>query len=68
MGRKPIDRSEESKSENKKQADRSYYDKYKDMLCGIEHLGYSAPASIAFLYSIPFLLGIIFNKKTSDFI
>ena len=22
---------------------------YRDMLCGIEHLGYSAPASVAFL-------------------
>ena len=32
---------------------------YRDMLCGIEHAGYSAPASIAFLYAIPFLLVII---------
>ena len=32
---------------------------YRDMLCGIEHLGYSAPASVAFLYAIPFLIGII---------
>ena len=31
---------------------------YRDMLCGIEHAGYSAPASIAFLYAIPFLVGI----------
>ena len=23
---------------------------YRDMLCGIEHAGYSAPASTAFLY------------------
>ena len=32
---------------------------YRDMLCGIEHLGYSAPESVAFLYSIPFMIGII---------
>jgi len=32
---------------------------YRDMLCGIEHLGYSAPVSVAFLYAIPFLIGII---------
>ena len=25
---------------------------YRDMLCGIAHLGYSAPASVAFLYAI----------------
>ena len=31
---------------------------YRDMLCGIEHLGYSAPASVAFLYAIPFMIGI----------
>lgn len=44
---------------------------YRDMLCGIEHAGYSAPASIVFLYAIPFALGIVacvifaikFNKK-----
>ena len=44
---------------------------YRDMLCGIEHAGYSAPASVVFLYAIPFFLGIIacvlfaikFNKK-----
>ncbi len=44
---------------------------YRDMLCGIEHAGYSAPASIVFLYAIPFVLGIVacvlfaikFNKK-----
>ncbi len=33
--------------------------KYRDMLCGIEHAGYSAPASTAFLYTIPFVAGII---------
>ena len=32
---------------------------YRDMLCGIEHAGYSAPANVAFLYAIPFLVGII---------
>jgi len=35
----------------------AYY--YRDILCGIEHAGYSAPASTAFLYAIPFALGII---------
>ena len=29
-----------------------------DMLCGIEHSCYSAPASVAFLYAIPFGIGI----------
>ena len=28
---------------------------YRDMLCGISHAGYSAPASIAFLYLLIFL-------------
>lgn len=45
---------------------------YRDMLCGIEHAGYSAPASITFLYAIPFVIGIIvcavlairFHKKS----
>lgn len=32
---------------------------YRDMLCGIQHSCYSAPASIAFLHVIPFGLGII---------
>ena len=32
---------------------------YRGMLCGIEHEGYSAPASIAFLTAIPFLIGIV---------
>lgn len=31
---------------------------YRDMLCGIEHSCYSAPASVAFLYAIPFGIGI----------
>ena len=32
---------------------------YRDMLCGIAHSGYSAPASTALLYAIPFGVGII---------
>ena len=44
---------------------------YRDALCSIEHKGFSAPAEIAFLYAIPFILGIFicivfaikFNKK-----
>lgn len=32
---------------------------YRDMLCGIAHMGYSAPASAAFLYAVPFMTGII---------
>ena len=32
---------------------------YRDMLCGIKHAGYSAPANTAFLYAIPFVVGII---------
>ena len=32
---------------------------YRDMLCGIEHAGYSAPASLAFLAAVPFAVGII---------
>ena len=32
---------------------------YRGMLCGIEHGGYSAPAGVAFLYAIPFLIVII---------
>jgi hypothetical protein len=31
---------------------------YREMICGIEHAGYSAPASIAFLCAIPFVVGI----------
>lgn len=45
---------------------------YRDMLCGIEHAGYSAQASTAFLLAIPYLIGIVicivvalsFKKKT----
>ena len=44
---------------------------YRDMLCGVEHEGSSAPATISFLYAIPYLvaiiifiiLAIIFRKK-----
>lgn len=32
---------------------------YRSMPCGIEHAGFSAPASIAFLYAIPFVVGIV---------
>ena len=47
---------------------------YRGMLCGIEHEGYSAPASIAFIYAIPFLIGIVacvilvikFRKKKKE--
>ena len=31
----------------------------RDMLCGIAHDCYSAPAGVAFLYAIPFAAGII---------
>ena len=31
---------------------------YRDMLCGIAHSGFSAPAGIAFLLLIPFAIGI----------
>ncbi|MBQ3258871.1 MAG: hypothetical protein IJA67_15875 [Oscillospiraceae bacterium] len=44
---------------------------YRDMLCGIEHSGFSAPADVAFLAAIPYAAGIllcgilaaIFRKK-----
>lgn len=31
---------------------------YRDMLCGIEHAGYSAPAGTAFLYAVPFAVAV----------
>ena len=31
---------------------------YRDMLCGIEHRGFSAPAEMAFLIAIPFIIAI----------
>ena len=45
---------------------------YGDMLCGIQHAGYSAPAYIAFFTALPFLpfigiflfLAIHFHKKS----
>ena len=33
--------------------------RWRDMLCGIEHGGYSAPASVSLLYALPFAIGII---------
>ena len=44
---------------------------YRDLLCGIEHAGFSAPASIALLGAIPYavaaiicvVLAIVFFKK-----
>ena len=32
---------------------------YRDMLCGIAHSCYSAPAEIAFLTAIPYAVGIV---------
>lgn len=32
---------------------------YTSMLCGIEHQGFSAPASTAFFYAVPFIIGIV---------
>lgn len=31
---------------------------YTSMLCAIEHQGFSAPASTAFIYAVPFIIGI----------
>ena len=44
---------------------------YRDMICGAKHAGHSAPASLAFIYVVPFiaaigacvLLAIVFHKK-----
>lgn len=44
---------------------------YASMLCTIEHKGFSAPANTAFIFAIPYGIGIIicvtlalvFNKK-----
>ena len=41
----------------------AYY--YRDMLCGIEHSCYSAPAGAAFLYAIPFGVGILLCGGTA---
>lgn len=32
---------------------------YRDMQCGVAHMGYSAPAGVVFLHVIPFIIGII---------
>ena len=32
---------------------------YKYMLCGIDHMGYSAPAEAAFLTAIPYAVRIV---------
>ena len=32
---------------------------WRDLKCGGAHMGYSAPADIAFLYAIPFGAGIL---------
>ena len=32
---------------------------YATMLCGIEHMGFSAPADTAFIFTIPYVVGII---------
>ena len=45
---------------------------YANMLCGIEHKGFSAPANIVFYLAIPYYIGIVicvvlalvFNKKS----
>ena len=34
---------------------------YCNMLWGIEYAGYSAPADVAFLIAIPYLLGILIS-------
>ena len=31
---------------------------YRAMLCGIEHMGSSAPAGPAFLYAVPYAFGV----------
>ena len=33
---------------------------YQDMLCGIAHQGYSAPAQAAFLLAVPFGVAVLF--------
>lgn len=32
---------------------------YRDMRCGIIHMGYSAPAGVVFFYAIPFIIGSV---------
>ncbi len=46
---------------------------YCDMLHGMEHHGYSAPANVVFLFAIPFavaiivcvVLAVVFHKKSN---
>lgn len=38
---------------------------YRDMICGIEHSCYSAPASVAFLSAIPFMIGIFLSTAVA---
>ena len=50
----------------------------RDMQCGVQHMGYSAPVSAAFLYALPYLAGMLIcaavcwviesknNEKNSD--
>ncbi len=35
----------------------AYY--YRGMICCIEHMGCSAPPEVAFIYAVPFMIGII---------
>ena len=32
---------------------------YRDMQCGIAHMGYSTSAGVVFFYAIPFIMGIM---------
>ncbi|MBR2500636.1 MAG: hypothetical protein IKL09_04680 [Clostridia bacterium] len=44
---------------------------YADMLCGIAHRGFSAPADVAFIFAVPYyiaivvcaVLALVFNMK-----
>ena len=47
---------------------------YRDMLCGIQHSSYSAPAWVAFLSAIPYavaiavciILAVVFKKRSRN--
>lgn len=47
---------------------------YRDMLCGIQHSCYSAPAWVAFLSAIPYvvaiavciILAVVFNRRSAS--
>lgn len=47
---------------------------YASVICAIEHKGFSAPSDVAFLFAIPYGIGIIislilafvFNKKSLE--